>query len=57
MFALPHPPLRGFDDIRRDLERVVRELRRSFRLEDRATLLREIRALLAEAEQMSSDEA
>jgi hypothetical protein len=56
MSAFPQPPFRDFDDITRDLERVIRELKQSTLPEDRVILLREIRVLLTEADQVFSDE-
>jgi len=55
--SLPQSPLRDLNDVMRDLERVLTELKQSSLPEDRVILLREIRALLSEADQISSDEA
>jgi hypothetical protein len=57
MSTLPKPPLRDFDDTHRDLERVVGELKRSLHPAERRVLLRELRSLIAEADQFISDEA
>ena len=57
MSALPQPPLRNFNDIMCDLARVMKKLKHSSLPENRVILLREIRALLAEADQVASDEA
>jgi hypothetical protein len=57
MSALPKSPLRDYDDIRRDLERVVGELKRCAQPAERRILLRELRLLISEADQSISDDA
>jgi hypothetical protein len=53
MSAIPQSPLRDFDDVNRDLERVIAELKRTPKPQQRLKLLRELRSLLEQADRIN----